>query len=290
MDESDNSYEEANDRVESSTSRSNIASSSPSQTTTTRRGAKHEATVAGEKTRHGDSRGNRGGIPTQKATSFSSPPSISPSSPRTKPVNDYDNKNPDDLADSSSENTSQTKVIQTVTSSSSKNDQCVPMNVDFCVNITGVSKQNVMDELTLLQLATVVDSQCYPFAAHFLCSWGIACKQDELVDHDGRPLELCKDYCEEFMTNCGHKLSSNIKDKIKCGGEWKGPNSCITKPGCVRDLYNTGQKKRICDGVMDCIDFSDELHCSYVCKNCLYTLFVCFCKYHRLITLIRSSC
>ncbi|ODN05262.1 Enteropeptidase, partial [Orchesella cincta] len=277
-DEADTSYEETNDRIESSTSRSSTissSSSSSSSTTTTRRGAKHDINT-GEKTR-GEGRGNKNshgsGVPTQRATSSSSPPSsssYSPTSslsPRTKTShtnnNDYDNRNNDDLVDSSSENSAHTKVVTSNTVSSEPQDQCVPMNVDFCVNITGASKQNVMDELTMLQLASVVDSQCYPFAAHFICSWGIACKQDELIDHDGRPMQLCKDYCDEFMTNCGHKLSSSMKEKISCGGEWKGPNSCITKPGCVAELYNTGQKKRICDGVMDCIDFSDELHCPY---------------------------
>jgi len=261
-DEAD-TYDETNDRIESSTSKSSSisSSSSSSSTTTTRRGAKHDIHNTGEKT-HGEGRGNnRGSVPTQRATSSSSPPPSSSSSyspttsslsPRTKNTNaknnDYENRNnDDDLVDSSSENSNaHTKVV---TSKTEPQDQCVPMNVDFCVNITGASKQNVMDELTMLQLASVVDSQCYPFAAHFICSWGIACKQDELIDHDGRPMQLCRDYCEEFMTNCGHKLSNSIKEKITCGEEWKGPNSCITKPGCVAELYNTGQKRRICDGV-----------------------------------------
>lgn len=267
IDESDPTYEEdANDRIESSTSKtSSISSSSSSSSTTTRRGSKHDTVVnTGEKRHnHGvgnEGRSNRGNAPTQRATASSSPPSSystgSPSRDKgsKKHGSDYDSRNNDDLVDSSSENNSQTKVVtsKTVSTSSTRDvagDQCVPMNVDFCVNITGASKQNVMDELTLLQLATVVDSQCYPFAAHFLCSWGIACKHDELTDHDGRPLLLCKDYCDEFMTNCGHKLSNSMKEKITCGGEWKGPNSCITKPGCVAELYNTGQKRRICDGV-----------------------------------------
>lgn len=117
--------------------------------------------------------------------------------------------------------------------------------------------------MTLLQLASVVESQCYPFAAHFLCSWGVACEKDEPLDSNGLPVLPCRDYCEEFMANCGHKLSRQIKDKLKCGGDWKGSGSCITKPGCVAKLYESGQKQRICDGVMDCVDFSDELHCSY---------------------------
>lgn len=95
--------------------------------------------------------------------------------------------------------------------------------------------------------------QCYPFAAHFLCSWGVACQKEQHLDNNGLPLLPCRDYCDEFMSNCGHKLPRQIKDKLKCGGEWNGVGSCITKPGCVQSLYETGQKQRICDGVMDCM-------------------------------------
>ncbi|CAG7629725.1 unnamed protein product [Allacma fusca] len=139
---------------------------------------------------------------------------------------------------------------------------CVPMNVDFCSNVSAATMQNIIDEKTLEQLRSVVNSQCYPFAAHFLCSWGVACKQDALGDNL-KEIMPCRDYCDEFMANCGHRLPHSIKEKIQCGGDWKGLGSCVTKPGCVKNLYTIGQGHRICDGVMDCVDFSDELHCPY---------------------------
>lgn len=287
-DESDTTYDNDDhhgNHEESSTTRSSSISSS-SSSSTTRRGAKHEATIAAD-----PDPGTKRSSSNNHAHHFT----LAPAPPRTTkdhrhhqtkkddtgeddrdrdsdhPRNDKNDDN-DDLVDSSSENTSkQIKEIEMSNPNRPRDDQdqeqdqdqCIPMNVDFCVNVTRAARQNVMDELTMLQLATVVDSQCYPFAAHFLCTWGIDCRKEE---GDGeRPVELCRDYCEEFMTNCGHKLSSNLKEKIRCGGgEWKGLNSCVTKPGCVNDLYKAGEKKRICDGVMDCIDFSDELHCSYV--------------------------
>lgn len=123
---------------------------------------------------------------------------------------------------------------------------CAPLSIDFCVNVTSTKQQRQLDDLTVLQLASIVESQCYPFSAHFLCSWGVACQKEEHLDTNGLPLLPCSDYCDEFMANCGHKLPRNLKDKMKCGGEWKGVGSCITKPGCVTTLYETGQKQRIC--------------------------------------------
>ncbi|OXA65058.1 uncharacterized protein LOC110843915 isoform X2 [Folsomia candida] len=158
------------------------------------------------------------------------------------------------------------EVLDSSSESSSINSvdgSCAPLSIDFCVNVTSSKQQRHLDDLTVLQLASIVESQCYPFAAHFLCSWGVACQKEQHLDNNGLPLLPCRDYCDEFMSNCGHKLPRQIKDKLKCGGEWNGVGSCITKPGCVQSLYETGQKQRICDGVMDCIDFSDELHCPY---------------------------
>ena len=33
--------------------------------------------------------------------------------------------------------------------------------------------------------------------------------------------------------------------------------------GCVGEMRNLGKSNQICDGVVDCPDFSDELYCPY---------------------------
>ena len=45
--------------------------------------------------------------------------------------------------------------------------------------------------------------------------------------------------------------------------EADGPGACISKPGCVEDMRRRGLEERICDGTVDCPDFSDELYCDY---------------------------
>ena len=76
----------------------------------------------------------------------------------------------------------------------------------------------------------------------------------------------CQDFCNEFMNSCANILPGELRDRIKCSvlkTEADGPGACISKPGCVAEMRNLGKSQQICDGVVDCPDFSDELYCPY---------------------------
>jgi len=127
---------------------------------------------------------------------------------------------------------------------------CDVLTVDFCLdhNTTFIRGQRPLSEALLAQMRLVVASRCHPFATHFLCAWGMACEGPQ----------PCLDYCEEFLSNCASVLPAELKSKLRCeGSKWEGTGSCVPKPGCVESLYRSGQGQRVCDGVMDCFDFSD---------------------------------
>ena len=44
----------------------------------------------------------------------------------------------------------------------------------------------------------------------------------------------CRDFCVEFLDNCGNTLPGDLRDRIRCDvfkTEADGPGACISKPG-----------------------------------------------------------
>nr|SVE74962.1 EOG090X019S [Daphnia dolichocephala] len=111
-------------------------------------------------------------------------------------------------------------------------------------------------------------------------------------------LPPCRSLCMAAVTSCearlglslqvsrrqdvvGNKLQNNdaangLRDLLRCElfPIDDGLDSCTTKPSmnyvmeadpseCVRFMTANGQTSRICDGLMDCHDFSDEVACNY---------------------------
>lgn len=75
----------------------------------------------------------------------------------------------------------------------------------------------------------------------------------------------CRSFCREFWSGCGSRLPERIKNAFDCSNfpEYADQGSCRPKPGCVRDLQSKALSPRICDGIIDCPDLSDEKNCAY---------------------------
>ncbi|XP_030768366.1 atrial natriuretic peptide-converting enzyme [Sitophilus oryzae] len=116
----------------------------------------------------------------------------------------------------------------------------------------------------------IVDSECYRHAYEFVCQLlQPSCSKGHEEDEMMLP---CRGFCREFISGCGNRLSEKFKSLIDCNrfpevgsGEW-----CLPKPGCVDELKSKALSPRICDGVLDCPDLSDEVSCTYCPQNYLH--------------------
>ncbi|KAG8296553.1 hypothetical protein J6590_054369 [Homalodisca vitripennis] len=113
----------------------------------------------------------------------------------------------------------------------------------------------------------LVDAECYRLAYQFVCH--VLQPPCEPPSVSGRPATVvrpCRDFCLDFWSGCGARLPLRFQDALDCSrfleystiGE-----ACIPKPGCKESLKLRDLTSRLCDGVPDCADLSDELTCRY---------------------------
>lgn len=158
--------------------------------------------------------------------------------------------------------------------------RCEPLQLPYCRSIgynmttypNHLGHQSVDDVLLdLIAFRELVDAECYRQAFDFVCRL----LQPQCVSHE--PLEpmaapMCREYCQSFWAGCGARLPERFKKYFDCERfpESTGAQSCRTQPGCAADLQTNALSNRLCDGIADCPDLSDETTCSYCAPGSLY--------------------
>lgn len=123
----------------------------------------------------------------------------------------------------------------------------------------------------LISFRDLVDAECYRQAHDFLCRL----MQPPCVERsplEPYPAPICRQYCQEFWAGCGDRISQRLKKQLDCEKfpESKGAQSCHNSPGCVAELQSKALSSRLCDGIADCSDFTDETTCAFCPSGSMY--------------------
>ncbi|XP_034940783.1 atrial natriuretic peptide-converting enzyme [Chelonus insularis] len=152
---------------------------------------------------------------------------------------------------------------------------CSELKLSYCKHLTYniTSYPNIFGhhsieevENDVIAFRELVDAECYQFAYDFICQ---VLQPTCLPGISDVTIKLpCRSFCKEFWLGCGNRLSDRIKSALDCSHfpEYADYGSCWAEPGCVQDLQNKALSSRICDGIIDCPDLSDENNCAY-CSN-----------------------
>nr|CAG4646820.1 EOG090X019S [Megafenestra aurita]SVE92229.1 EOG090X019S [Megafenestra aurita] len=170
----------------------------------------------------------------------------------------------------------------------------LPYNFTSMPNLLGLRNAREIDRLNEAA-KLLVESECSPYIQHVLCHiLQPPCDPTVAVPNGfvpPPPLSLmpfvripnhqppCRSVCMAALTSCKARLGlgqQHLRDLLRCElfPIDDGMDSCTIKPSlnhvmeadpseCVQFMTANGQANRVCDGLMDCHDFSDEVACNY---------------------------
>lgn len=157
---------------------------------------------------------------------------------------------------------------------------CQPLRLPYCASIgynrtvypNLLGHSNIAEvNADLIAFRELVDAECYRQAFDFVCRLlQPPCAEHAPLEAQAQP--LCREYCQEFWQGCGARVPERFRRYFDCERypESVGAHSCQGRPGCAADLKADALSSRLCDGVADCADLSDETSCAYCAKGALY--------------------
>ncbi|XP_050079805.1 uncharacterized protein LOC126567626 [Anopheles maculipalpis] len=159
--------------------------------------------------------------------------------------------------------------------------KCEPLRLGYCrsvgYNVTTYpnffghgSLEEV--EADLISFRELVDAECFRQAFDFICRLlQPPCEYRSI--EEPTPGMVCRQYCQAFWSGCGERLPERLRRYLDCERfpESTGIQSCHSKPGCTGELQANALSSRLCDGVADCADLSDENTCTF----CAYGAISC---------------
>lgn len=157
---------------------------------------------------------------------------------------------------------------------------CEPLKLSYCraIGYNSTTYPNLLGhtsiadvEADVIAFREMVDAECFREAFDFVCRLlQPPCETNGPLEPT--PGVMCREYCQIFMKGCGNRVLHKFKKYFDCETfpESTGMQSCHQKPRCSEDLQSNALSPRLCDGIGDCPDLSDERSCSFCPPNSLY--------------------